>query len=297
MKVAIFGWYHKTDEKFFDSYTKQNLTIFPYQQIYNYGPDHDVWQQCQHYDLIIFPSFGLCSDWMSVNLPSYKKTLSRLPKTVWWSFDSHHDKYEYLYRSYFNEWLIFHSNCESHTGPDAIQLTPFFYPLSFDDVIKYTSKTNDKTYDVVFHHRRHTVGDRNTTVKKIEDILIEKNLSYNFNVIDSHTDYIQSICSAKIGLNLSVMNDINFRAFETWITDVPLLTNYLEDYKKLPHLFDQTTFYQSDLSDFSDKIDVVLSKKVNTRSHIIKNHMMMKRYIEAINVLSKTSFNVIFPDV
>ena len=292
MKVGIFGIYHQSDERFFDDYTKSNLTVIPYKSIGYYSPDHDVWSECKNYDLVIFPSFGLCSDWMNMHLHTYKSILSSLPKTAWWSFDSHHDKYEYLYRSYFNEWIVFHSNCEHHTGPNTIQVLPFFYQLSYNDILHHIENDPKKSYDVVFHHINYSLGHRDIIAKNIESILQKKSLSYNFNTIESPIEYIKSISRAKVGLNISVLNDINFRSFETWVSNVPLLTNYLEDYQKIPELSEQTIFYNRDLSNFEQKLEIALDTKVDTRRHIIKNHMILKRYIEVINILTDSSFGI-----
>ena len=63
--------------------------------------------------------------------------------------------------------------------------------------------------------------------------------------------------------NINWNIDFNFRNFEVWMANKPLLTNYLTDFELFPELKENTTFYNRDLSDFKEKYGALMYPKAS----------------------------------
>jgi hypothetical protein len=303
MNVTIFGWYHYDDNKFFDQYTQDNLKITLRCGIDSYTENtkiwHDVWSQCVNEDLVIIASFGSLISKLINEMHQYEPYFSKIKNVVYWSMDSHHDRSEKNIRKHFTHWLVAHRGYEVNTGPNTIHIPLCYWQNSYDNFVKIIQNVN-RSNDVIFHHKKHKIGDRNDIVKQIIPKINELNLTYDFSYLyggPDNTSYTRSLEGCRVGLNMSLLNDFNFRNFEVWMANKPLLTNYLTDFELFPELKENTTFYNRDLSDFKEKLQYSLEKKIDSRRLIIKDHMLTRRYIDMINLIMNTKFKITYPDV
>lgn len=302
MKVTIFGWHHFEDFQFFDEYTKNNLKITWRcgHSAYEINTDEwkEVWSKCDQEDLVLIAGFGtMCSYWID-NIKFYEPYFSKIKRLAHWSFDNHHDIDEKYARKYFTHWLTAHTGYDEITGPNTIHLPCCYWQnsyINFKNIIKDIVPSKD----VVFHHSRYTTGNRSDLTEKIIGYINDLNLTYDFSYIQGGpycSQYTKSLEGCKVGLNISLLNDLNLRNFEVWMANKPLLTNYLPNYEMFPDLKEGTVFYNRDLSDFKDKLQESLEKKVDSRRYIIKNHMLTNRYLEAINLIMNSNFKINFPE-
>jgi hypothetical protein len=299
MKVTIFGWNHPDDMIFADEYTKNDLQItwrMPTNQ-YKEGTDEwkSVWNECIDSDLVLIAAFGNCSSYWLDKIDVYEPIFKSIKRVAHWSFDSHHDVSECLLRKYFTHWLVAHDGYEQNTGPNTIHLPLCYWQYGYNDY-KTLIENAPHSADVVYHHNRYMIGNREELVEKIISIMERSQLTYNFNACNNWLDYSRSIEGCKVGLNISLLEDLNFRNFEVWMANKPLLTNRLKSHDYFPELSAQTTFFERDLSNFEEKLHDALSKQVDTRKLIIKNHMITQRYLEGINAIMGTSYKVSFPE-
>lgn len=303
MKVTIFGHHYISDENFFDSYTKDNLKITWRKPTWAYQENTEewkhIWKECETEDLVLIAAFGNYSAYWTHNINLYEPYFSKIKKLAHWSFDSHNDDNEKNVRKYFTDWLVAHTNCEKNTGPNTIYLPGCYWQngyLQFIDLLKNVEPSKD----VVFHHHCYPIGDREFLCENIIKYIEELKLSYDFSVISGPSQFVlytKSLLGCKVGLNMSLLNDLNLRNFEVWMVNKPLLTNYLPEYELFPELKQYTVFYNRDLSNFKEKLLESLNKKVNSRQHIIKNHMLTNRYLDAINLIMGSNFKINFPTI
>lgn len=302
MKVTIFGWHHKKDSQFFDQYTQSNLKITQRCGILAYKENtkiwHQVWDECKNEDLVIIPSFGVLSSHWKENIHHYEPYFSKIKNIAYWSMDSHHDTGEKYIRQYFKYWLVAHRGYESNTGTNTVHIPLCYWQNGYNEFFNVIKKTTPSS-DVVFHHNSYSVGNRNTLIEQIKSHINELNLNYNFSKLNGgpeNPEYTLSLEGCRVGLNISLLNDFNFRNFEVWMANKPLLTNYIDDYDLFPELKANTIFYKRDLSDFKEKLQESLTTKVNTRRYIIKDHMITSRYIAIINTIMSEKFKITFPE-
>lgn len=308
LKVTIFGYNHPFDMIFLDEYTKNNLKITWRKCVFHYAENtiewNDVWNQCENEDLVLIASFGMTTQAWLEKIKYYENIFSKIKNLAYWTFDSHWDTQEVTMRKYFNHWLTAHTECEKNTGPNTLYLPVCYWQHDYKSLVGEITKRTYHSPDIVFHHNKSGTGDRDILVKNIELYIKEANLSYDFSVLnydpcdttDSRFKYYRSLAGCKVGLNMSLVNDINLRCFEVWMSNKPLLTNYLDAFNGFINLRDQTIFYKRDLSDFKEKLQEALVRKVDTRRLIIKDHMLTQRYLEGINLIMNTHFKINFPN-
>jgi len=299
MKVTIFGWGHLSDHEFFDEHTKNNLEITYRSCVSAYQINTDIWKEvwnkCENEDLVFIAGFGNpCSYWID-NIKFYDPFFSKIKRLSYWSFDNHHDIYEKDARKHFTDWLVAHTGYENNTGPNSIHLPVCYFQNSYDQ-FKNLIKDVHPSKDIIFHHRKYPIGDRDVLSQKMIQYIEELKLTYDFSPMNGNVEYAKSLQGCKVGLNISLLNDLNLRNFEVWMANKPLLTNYLPNYEMFPELNKDTIFYNRDLSDFKDKLQESLEKKVDSRRHIIKHHMLTNRYLEAINLIMNSNFKINFPE-
>lgn len=299
MKITIFGWGHPEDMVYADENTKNNLQItwrMP-TNLYKEGTEEWklVWDGCVNDDLVLIAAFGNCTPYWIERIDKYEQIFKSIKRVAHWSFDSHHDVNECLLRKYFTHWLVAHDGYEQNTGPNTIHLPLCYWQYGYN-AYKQLIKNVSYSTDITYHHNRYSIGDREELIQKIIAAINSQNLTYSFDTINNWCDYARSIEGCKVGLNISLLNDLNFRNFEVWMANKPLLTNYVKSHDLFPELSSQTTFFERDLSDFEEKLQESLTKQVDTRKLIIKNHMITQRYLDGINLILGTNYKVNFPD-
>ena len=174
---------------------------------------YDIIVQLEQYD----GSYG--QPWVP-----YTKIRNSKAYKILWAVDSHSrgaQYYEQL-RDLGNFNLILNS-IKHHVGTHGV-----WFPNAYDDMLIKPLRT-EKKIDVAFCGNGGG-GKREAILMYMQENLREKFKFDNWVIGD---DMVKAINSYKIHFNFNVLDDINYRSFETIGTGTPLLTNYNYQYEEL----------------------------------------------------------------
>jgi hypothetical protein len=207
-----------------------------------WGLGHNNFNQSidfNEYDLIInLENYG--NGW-EPNLKSVKS------KKFLWSIDSHF-RGEKVFIDEFNRGnynLLLHSTKDYVDQPFKI-----WFPNAYDDTLIFPMDVK----------KRCDVGFCGSLLNRQNYINLLKN-KYNF-IYDNFVignKMVESINSYKIHWNKNVLNDINYRSFETIGCGIPLVTNYNYQYELLGFKHNHNVMMYNNEEEMIKYIDLLLS--------------------------------------
>ena len=217
-------------------------------------------------------------------------------KKVAWSMDTHHQwPIETQYQQYFSTYYTAHSNYIDKFEPEKAKWLPCSLFVDSDrlDLIRLLAMKQAKTFDVVSVYRDYLhIGDRNAAMYECYEWMQEKGISVFLGQTNQFKEngqnhYYQALLSAKIVLNLSIMDDLNMRNFEALALNQVMVTNRVPDHAKIDLDYSNTVFFDRfDQQSFAAAMEEALEKAKNpkqTIDSVINKHMQIHRYVELFN--------------
>ncbi|MEM9296768.1 MAG: glycosyltransferase [Bacteroidota bacterium] len=144
--------------------------------------------------------------------------------------------------------------------------------------------------NVVFPYNSSTTGDRNYLASKMKFLCDEMNISNLFGHIGSWERMIEYMIDAKVVLNLSMGQELNYRHFETQAFNCIALEEITFEHSKIDSDNGLIIPFNRDLSDFSEKLREAMEIASSTEAsefkgqdHIIQGHTMLHRVASIIS--------------
>ena len=221
-----------------------------------WGLNHVGWPAIpdyESYDLIFMLENHDDIGW----IPDLSKT--KKPYKVCWAIDAHGRTiapFEHIYRmGKYN--LLLHATLDYCDHKERI-----WFPNSFD---------NELLYPMDVPKRAHvgfcgTVGGREEYI----NLLMGQKFTFMPDIFVIGESMVRAINSYKIHFNKNVLNDINYRSFETIGCGIPLLTNHNYQYDLLGFKDMVNCMLYKDKTEMIAKIHTVLSDE-NTLNTIAAN--------------------------
>jgi hypothetical protein len=314
-KIFVFGWFWPGDLQ----YLVPNSSKLDYDHgmvisAYLKNPQehlklYPALKRAAECDLVIFLGNGVQLDVHVQPLlddPVAADLFRKLRRKVFWSVDNHHQwQQECAYAKHFDRLYVAHSTYEFLSHPpgttDKVRFMPCcFWPLSYwelRETLSVAAKTGPD-YDVSFTRGKYMVGDRESLMHVIQHKLEHRGLTLNQNFYDDRLEYCGALAKSRVCLNISILSDFNYRNFEAWALNVPLLANRLGTYDQYSATSHGTALFHRDLTDFDDKLDEALNMpKPKTTNAVIADHMLMSRYLSITNLELGTNFILAQPPV
>jgi len=217
-----------------------------------------------------------------------------------WTFDSHHCyEKERLFQKYFNTYFVAHSPyIEKFNDVRAEWVPDCFIRFDIDHLKELRLRSLFEKYikyDVVFPFNPYNIGNRLAMAQMLKEYLQKTGVRYHLGPVKSGMTYMNMILKSRVVLNISLIDDLNIRNFETWGLNRTLLTNKVPGHDKIKDMdFSSTWFFQRNLSDFGQVLRNALSddETPDTSISVLNNHMLIHRYIEMINKALDTNYCV-----
>ena len=141
-------------------------------------------------------------------------------------------------------------------------------------------RKNDISFVGNIHNLRTHFFDQ--LLKKLN----EKNIRNSFIKGLFKQDYANLTRDSYIGFNSSIAGELNLRAFETLAFGATLLTDFNEEYTKVPELQDRSYSYKS-FEELILRIDeiltipknVLLKNNIDNQQWLKQNHLVLHRYL------------------
>ena len=217
---------------------------------------------------------------------------------AYWSFDSHHQwRIERDFQHIFDAMFIAHSPYLKFFDPDRSHWLPCPYTrfgtAEALNLLRTDPFTQGKELDVIFPHKSYSVTLRGHMAAHIKTLLAGK--KYFLGEVESGQAYARKLQSAKVVLNIPLIDDLNIRNFEAWLFNRILLTCYTPDMARIKDLPAATVFFKPDFSDFTARLEQAIELAelpCNTAPMVLNGHMQIHRYAELINAVLGTKLVV-----
>ena len=210
-------------------------------------------------------------------------------KRVFWSMDSHHQwPVEQKLQSFFHTIYTAHSNyIDRLEEGKGVWLPCYWQHGSRKQLWAESNVTVEPSYDIVSAFQAYLgIGDRNIIMAKCMHLLEKSQLSYFLGNVSSERS-CNALRSGKVVLNVSIMDDLNLRNIEAIALNKVMLASRVPDHDKLDLDYRNTVFFNRDMSDFLEALDMALTlastERPSTVENILDHHMLMHRYITMFN--------------
>ena len=160
---------------------------------------------------------------------------------------------------------------------------PLCYPGRTDSIKR---NKGDIDHDVVFVGRWGNMFPERTRLLEV----LARRYKGKFYGIKDYENMERIIRRSVVSFNCSIMDDMNFRVFETMAAGVELVTNEVPDLYKIEGLTDRINIYHND-QELVQMIDDILDSKrerevVKNQYWIRDNHCLIHRHIAMLNMVS-----------
>jgi hypothetical protein len=234
---------------------------------------------------VIFIIENYTSDWLPINEIEKSKKLK-----IFWSIDSHCVLEQHKILCNILKIDILLNSTESYIPKfNGLVKDSFWFPNSYpDDLI---DKINiDKSVDVGFCGN---ILNRGHIIESLNKYNIKKDI---FVIGD---DMVNAINSYKIHLNYNILDDINYRTFETTGCGTFLLTNYTPGLEKLFDIGKEIIVYDN-IDDLDKKVKYYLDNEEEREEIALagyqrarKDHTYFERAKKLIQIINESnSFNL-----
>lgn len=242
-----------------------------------WGLNHTGWPKeydYEDYDVIFYLEQYDLTGWS----PDLSKT--KKPYKIMWAIDAHSrgtQPFDYFFnKNKFD--LMLHS-----TYDYVDNKTRIWFPNAYDDDMIY-KKTADKVVDVGFCGN---VGNRGDYL----NLLSKQDFSFKADIFVIGDAMVNAINSYRIGFNKNVLNDINYRNFETIGCGTPLITNFNYQYPSLGFKHGKNCLMYETKDEMIDLIKQYLSSEddlpyIGDKGYdLAKKHTYMQRVKHLIKYL------------
>jgi len=225
-----------------------------------WGLGHESFNQSvdfENYSLIINLENYDTSKW----IPDMSKIKT---KKMLWSIDAHcagEAKFNYEFNR-GNYSLLLHSTKDYADGKKKV-----WFPNCYDSTLIGPRKVD----------KRSDIGFCGNVVNRQEIIdFLKNNFNFIFDKFVIGEDMVRTINSYKIHFNKNMLNDINYRNFETIGCGIPLITNYNYQYKILGFKQKENALFYNNKNELKEILTIVLKDK-KMLENISKNSLLLAR--------------------
>jgi len=182
-----------------------------------------------------------------------------------WAIDSHSRGIEYFrYLKQKGKYDTILCSIKHHVGQNDV-----WFPNAYDDMLIKPIRTLKRSF----------LGFCGTGGSEERIAIIKKLLKFNYFIFDEFVigdDMVRSINSFDIHFNFNVMDDINYRNFETIGCGIPLLTNYNYQYDELGFADEINCIFYKNLDEIQEKIQYYFTNK-HLLENISNNGLMLSK--------------------
>jgi hypothetical protein len=244
-------------------------------------------------DLAIISLFGSNPD----NLQKLDLENWKCQKALW-TFDSHHGwRIEKKYENLFHRIFVAHSPYLKFFQKEKSEWLPCGFVRygmnSWLNILRDYSPS--RAYDVIFPHKSYPIGNRDAVALAAGRKLRQEGFRYGAGEFTSGEPYFDALRSAGVVLNISLLDDLNIRNFETWASGRILLTNPTPDHARLGLGSNDTFYFDRNLGDFSEQAKAAVARSIQpgvTAQAVFDGHMLIHRYVQIINQMLDTKLRV-----
>ena len=231
----------------------------------------------------------------------------RLPcKKILISQDSHHMwPRERAAEPFFDRLYTIHGNYLDKFSSSARWLPGYAKCFPMDSIFRFHATNLEIERDLLFPYVTHQRSLRNIKAWKMRGILESKKIKALFAKLYGdaclpgigHGNLLYGFQTSRIILNIPYLDDLNFRNFEVIAAGRTLLTEELDQHRKVDLDYSHTYFFKSDLSDFDEAYEAAaLDTEENLAWKCIPGkHMSIDRYLTVFNQELGTHFRVDVP--
>lgn len=256
-------------------------------------------KKAKNSNLIIFPfhSSSICQ-FLNIYPDIFDIIRSKGNLVSVWSIDNHlFPGDDILVKDKVDFFFAGHPNYFDHLkkSNNCFVLPVAYYLTDIDGLIYDVSNPFVKKYDVSCIFRYFIDHSPFSEREQIAYMILKKiNTDYRdlkvfFGSTKPGKSYINTIKSSDVVINISIYDDFNIKPIEVIALNSKLLSNInssaCEIVKKYKIDTSKSYFFERNMSDFDEKFKRAIDNKaeVNTHDSILKNNMLISRYIEIIN--------------
>ena len=240
-------------------------------------PFHEIEKWCD----VIFIIENYTPEWLPVNEIQNSKKLK-----IFWSIDSHCVLQQHQRLCQLLKIDILLNSTEGYLKDfNGLVKESYWFPNCYPDDLIHPLNI-EKTIDIGFCGN---IGNRGHVINSLDKYNIKKDI---FIIGD---DMVNSINSYKIHLNCNIVDDINYRTFETTGCNTFLLTNYTPGLEKLFVIGKEIVVYDG-LDDLDRKVKYFLENDKEREEIALagynrskKDHTFLERSKKLIEIINESN--------